>query len=156
MTVRTLLVASSVLACSLTFISLPATNAQGQQNKQPAAQTRDPLAIYKATGISKEQEDKIMALTRTFESTLAEGGNKMIGYMRDMRAMSLQVDPDRKAVLAKQDEINKLNNETSVERIKLMLDIRNVLTHDQRKKLVQLMQESPGKKPAETGGAGSK
>jgi Spy/CpxP family protein refolding chaperone len=68
----------------------------------------------------------------------------MMTSMRDMRTLSLQPSPDEQTVLAKQEEINKVQSEQALERTKLMLKIRSILNPDQRQKLVQLMQQRPG------------
>jgi len=117
-----------------------ASSAPAAPASAPNAQN-DPLALYKRTGINQEQTDKINALTSDFQKLLGEKTQVMVSLMRDMRAISLQVTPDDKATLAKQAEINTLNNEMANQRIKLMLALRNVLTVEQRQKLVQLMTE---------------
>jgi Spy/CpxP family protein refolding chaperone len=101
----------------------------------------DPLALYKRTGINQEQIDKINALTSEFQKLLTAKTQVLIGLMRDIRALSLQSDPDEKATLAKQGEINALNNEMADQRIKLMLNLRKVLSPEQRQKLVELMKQ---------------
>jgi Spy/CpxP family protein refolding chaperone len=53
----------------------------------------------------------------------------------------LQPDANEQIALSKQNEINKVNNQMSDERIKLMFKMRAVLTADQRAKLVKQMQE---------------
>lgn len=145
--------------------SAPASS-QPSANVLPAASApytqNDPLAMYKRTGINQAQIDKINALTAEFQKLLTEKTQVMVGLMRDMRAISLQVTPDDKVTLAKQAEINALNNEMANQRIKLMLAMRNVLTVEQRQKLVQFMNEgaatppTSSSAPADTNSAGSK
>lgn len=99
----------------------------------------DPLAIYREAGIDKEQETKIRQLAKDFEDgqrvRLALIGN----LLKDMRNLQMQPDPNEKIVLAKQDEINKVQAEMGTERTKLVLKIRNVLDFEQKQRLIQNM-----------------
>ncbi len=99
----------------------------------------DPLAIYREAGIDKEQETKIRQLAKDFEEgqrvRLALIGN----LLKDMRNLQMQPDPNEKIVLAKQDEINKVQAEMGTERTKLVLKIRNVLDFEQKQRLIQNM-----------------
>ena len=106
----------------------------------PTRRLNDPLAIYKQAGIDQDQEQKINNLVKSFDVTLKQKANEMIELMRAMRVLSLQPEPDEKATFAKQEEINRLNNEMATERIRLMLNIRRLLTPAQKQKLVGLMQ----------------
>ncbi len=103
------------------------------------ATKEDPLAIYRATGIDKSQEQKLSALLREFQSLTLAKGEVMIRLMNEMRAMSLQATSSEAQALAKQTEINQLHDEMSLERIKLVFRLRALLTSDQKGKLVELM-----------------
>lgn len=59
--------------------------------------------------------------------------------LKDMRNLQMQPDPNEKIVLAKQDEINKVQAEMGTERTKLVLKIRNVLDFEQKQRLIQNM-----------------
>ena len=126
-----------------TFTLSPALGQQ-QLPSGPASGPRDPLAVYRQTGINQDQEKKIDTAMQQFRKLLVEKSHVMMGLMQDMRTLSLNPDPDEKAMNSKQDEINKLNNFMANERLKLMLSIRHIMTHEQRQKLVQQMQEKGG------------
>ncbi|MBX9696424.1 MAG: hypothetical protein K2Z81_28815, partial [Cyanobacteria bacterium] len=61
-------------------------------------------------------------------------------------------DPKDDEVLGVQNEINKMAGEMAMDRIKLLLDIRKVLSAEQKQKLVDLLtQQGP---PPGSGGSG--
>ncbi len=96
----------------------------------------DPLAIYKEAGIDQEQERKIRILAKEFEDgqrvRLALFGN----LLKEMRDLQFEPDPDERKVLAKQDEINKVQAEMGTERAKLVLKIRSILSFEEKQRLV--------------------
>lgn len=102
----------------------------------------DPLKLYREAGIDKEQEYKIRKLAKTFEEQQRVRIGLLGSLLKDMRKLELQADPDEKKALAKQDEINKIQAEIGTERIKLLLAIRNVLTFEQKERLVQNIQKT--------------
>jgi Spy/CpxP family protein refolding chaperone len=125
-------------------VALPALCAEPQA--QPAAHApglRDPLAAYKAVGINKEQEAKLQTLIGDFRKLAVAKSQEMDGMMRDMRGLSIKPDPDEAAVVAKQTQLNKLNSDMAIEQVKLIVRMRKVLTPDQKKKLVALMNGGP-------------
>jgi Spy/CpxP family protein refolding chaperone len=124
-----------------TMLVAPAVLAQGGPPGGGAG-GRDPLAIYREAGINADQETSIKDIVKEFESANSVRIDKMRNLLNDMRSLSLQPAPEEDKVLAKQDEINKVQAEVSNERIKLLLKIRAVLKDDQKKKLVDLMQKS--------------
>ncbi|HEY9784964.1 MAG TPA: periplasmic heavy metal sensor [Candidatus Obscuribacterales bacterium] len=101
----------------------------------------DPMEIYRRSGVSQEQEVRIRQFAKEFEDAARVKEQTMVGLMKEMHNLSLQPDPDEKAVLSKQAEINQLNGEMSTERIKLLLKIRSILSKEQKEKLVSLMRE---------------
>ena len=141
--------------CAISVLALSLLGAQGQPTAGSVAANRDPLAIYKATGISKEQEAKLNDMAKSFQDSLAAKAKTMAECLSDMRKYSLQPEPDRAAVLAKQGEINKINSDVASQRISLMLDMRAVLTPEQKAKFVQLLQQPPGRSAAPGGGKGA-
>lgn len=102
----------------------------------------DPLKLYREAGIDKEQEYKIRKLAKTFEEQQRVRIGLLGNLLKDMRKLELQPDPDEKKALDKQSEINKIQAEIGTERIKLLLNIRNVLTFEQKERLVQNIQKS--------------
>lgn len=113
---------------------------------------REPLSVYREAGIDLEQERKIRRLARDFEEQQKVRLKLYANLLKDMRALELIAAPDEKKVYAKQDEINKLQAEIGTERIKLLLAIRDVLTPEQKQRLVELIQ-TPKNSPAATGSA---
>jgi len=127
-------------------LALPLVVFAQSQGGAPASAIRaDKLAMYRATGIDKDQETKLLALTKEFEEVMLPRTKTLVELLRDMQSLSLQPDPDQSAVLAKQDEINKINGDISNERLKFSLKMRGILTPEQKQKFVQLIQESYGK-----------
>ncbi len=111
--------------------------AQAQAGSNGAA--NDPMAIYRQAGVSQEQEMRIRQLAKEFEDQARVKAKRMMGLIQEMHQLSLDTDPDEKAVLAKQDEINSVTAEMATDRIKLLLTIRKQLTAEQKAKLVGMM-----------------
>jgi Spy/CpxP family protein refolding chaperone len=103
----------------------------------------DPLAIYREAGVSTEQENQIRQMVRAFEAETTTRIEDLRKMLKDMRDLSLQPSPNEAAVLAKQEEINRAQNDIATGRIKLLLKIRATLSKEQKQKLVDLMQHSP-------------
>lgn len=102
----------------------------------------DPLAIYREAGIDREQEKKIRVLAKEFEDGQKVRLELMANLLKEMRNLQMEPDPDEKKALAKQDEINKVQAEMGTERVKLVLKIRNVLSFDEKQRLVQNMRRA--------------
>ncbi len=113
--------------------------AQAQAGATGAAS--DPMTIYRQAGVSQEQEMRIRQLAKDFEDQARVKAKRMMGLIQEMHQLSLELDPDEKAVLAKQDEINSVTAEMANDRIKLLLSIRKQLTEAQKQKLVGMMKE---------------
>lgn len=106
------------------------------------ARAKDPLAVYKEAGIDLEQERKIRKFAKEFEDQQRVRLKLMANLLKEMRQLELLPDPDEKKALDKQVEINKVQNDISIERIKLLLRIRNVMTFEQKERLVSLIQKN--------------
>lgn len=102
---------------------------------------RDPLGVYKEVGINAEQEAKIRQLSKEFEDASRVRDERVKNLMGEIFELSLQPAPDEATVLAKQDEMNKVQAEKATERVKLLLAIRNVLTAEQKQRLVTIIEE---------------
>lgn len=100
----------------------------------------DPLAIYKKAGIDADQEKKIRQFAKDFEDGQRVRLKLIANLLREMRALQMTPDPDEKKVISTQDSINKAQDEMAMERIKLVLKIRGVMSFDQKQRLVQMMQ----------------
>lgn len=105
---------------------------------------RDPLKIYRESGIDSEQEQKIRRLAKEFEDQQRVRLRLLGNMLKDMRSLELEPAPDEDKVMTKQSEINKVQNEINNERIKLLLAIRNVLTIEQKQRLVSNIQKLSG------------
>lgn len=121
--------------------------AQAQAGGTGAAS--DPMAIYRQAGVSQEQEMRIRQLAKDFEDQARVKAKRMMGLIQEMHQLSLDTDPDEKAVLAKQDEINSVTAEMATDRIKLLLTIRKQLTAEQKAKLVGMMKGGGEAPPAQ-------
>jgi Spy/CpxP family protein refolding chaperone len=111
------------------------------QAQMPTSPGQDPIALYVEAGASVDQQSKIRTLAHEFETTARVKVERAANLMRKMQAYSLEPMPDERAVLATQAEINSLQSELANARIKLMLQIRSVLSDEQRGRLVQLLKE---------------
>jgi Spy/CpxP family protein refolding chaperone len=103
---------------------------------------RDPIAMYVDAGASPEQQGKIRALATEFEKSAKVKIERAQNLLKKLQQFSLEPLPDEKTVLATQGELNALQSDIAMSRIRLMLQIRGVLTEEQRVKLVQLLKES--------------
>jgi Spy/CpxP family protein refolding chaperone len=104
--------------------------------------SKDPLAVYRASGIDGEQERQIRKFAKDFEDQQKVRLKLMGNLLKEMRAIELMADPDEKKAMSKQGEINKVYAEICNERIKLLLRIRNVLTFEQKERLVKNIQKT--------------
>jgi len=132
-------------------------NTAQQMNRRRLAQAQgsassgagDPMAIYRQAGVSQEQEMRIRQLAKDFEDQARVKAKRMMGLIQEMHQLSLETDPDEKAVLSKQDEINAVTAEMATDRIKLLLTIRKQLTAEQKAKLVGMMKGGGESQPAQ-------
>ncbi len=136
---------ASAICCMaiLASHSVQAQSQGGQAGSTGAA--GDPMAIYRQAGVNQEQETRIRQLAKDFEDQARVKAKRVAGLLAEMHDLSLQVDPDEKAVIGKQEEINALTGEMATDRIKLLLSIRKQLTEAQKQKLVGMMK---GAEPA--------
>jgi hypothetical protein len=102
--------------------------------------SHDPMAIYRGSGVSPVEERKIRQLAQEFEGAQRVRAKLLSNLLEEMRELELNTDPDPKSVLAKQDEINKVSALMSNERIKLILNIREIMTFDEKQRLVETLQ----------------
>ncbi len=138
---------------SALFISLlavlisPCQNALGAELESGAVK-KDPVLIYREAGASGEQEAKIRQLAQEYEKEARVKVERLHNLNRQIKDLSFEPEIDEKKILAVQDEINESQNFLSTERIKLMLKIRNLLTPEQKTKLLELMKEKESQHPA--------
>ncbi|MCW5824063.1 MAG: hypothetical protein KIT34_14760 [Cyanobacteria bacterium TGS_CYA1] len=110
-----------------------------------AASSSDPLDIYREAGINKDQELKIRNLAKEFEDVQRVRLKTLFGLIEDMQDFQMKPDPAEAEVMAKQTQINNLRSEIANGRIKLLLDIRAILSTEQKEKLVALLKERKAK-----------
>lgn len=116
--------------------------AQAQSLFREPADRNDPLSMFKMAGISRGQELKMRILLKAAREDLVRRGRVLAVLLQEMRGLSLQPDPDPKIVLARQEEINKASGDLNLERVKLTLHMRAILTPGQREKYARLLKES--------------
>ncbi len=126
---------------------VPSVNAGGSTNASGGVNdgvrvtvSQDPMAIYRKCGVNPVEERKIRALAQDFEGMQRVRLKLLMNLLADLRQYELQTDPDPKAVMAKQEEINKVTDQMVVERMKLLLSIRDVMTFDEKQRLVETLQ----------------
>ena len=145
--------AASLTVASLAFAgTVSAQPGGGGSAQNPAAS--DPMYIYKQVGINSEQEGEIRKQVKDFESAQRVRLKLLINLVKDMRSLQLQADPSEEEVLAKQTEINNVTSQSALERVKLMLKIRAILTPAQKQKLVDLVKSSSEQGSGNAGGGG--
>lgn len=132
-----------ILPILISLVAPFAASAQtaGALQQGGATQQKDPLSVYKEVGINNDQEAKIRQLSKEFEDSARVRDERVRNLMGEIFELSLQPAPDEATVLAKQDEMNKVQAEKATDRVKLLLNIRNLLTADQKQRLVTIMEE---------------
>ncbi len=140
-------VAAGLMVCAPNMV-------QAQGGPPGGGGGRDPMAIYQAAGASQDQMAKIRSLADSFNGPQQARAEKIRGLLREMNQLSMQPDPDKATVLAKQNEINNVTAEMANERTKLMLEIRGVLNSEQKQKLVQIMQSAEAQMRQRAAGGG--
>ncbi|MBS1997690.1 MAG: hypothetical protein JSS86_15315, partial [Cyanobacteria bacterium SZAS LIN-2] len=109
---------------------VPPSSAEG-------AVRQDPMAIYRSAGVSVAEERKIRQLAQEFEGMQRVRLKLMANLLGELREFEFHEDPDPKAVLEKQAEINKLAALMANERVKLILAIRDAMTFEEKQRLVE-------------------
>ncbi len=105
-----------------------------------ASDANDPVAIYKEVGISSEQESSIRKMAQDYDQENSVRLQSLGQMLQELKDMAYQTVLNETAMLAKQDDINKLQSEMARQRIKLVIKIRGVLTPAQNEKLVAALQ----------------
>ncbi len=103
--------------------------------------TTDPLALYREAGASADQEGKIRLLASEYEKSARVRLQRIRNLSAQLKEASFEPELDEKKILGLQEEMNTLHTGLCMDRIKLMLSIRQVLEPEQRVKLVGLMKE---------------
>ncbi len=124
-----------IYGCILTS---PAVQAQ---STSPGT-TRDPLSLYINAGANPQQISKIKSIIQGFMNEQDQKAQALWELIHDMHDLSFQPAPSLSVVMAKQDQINKSSAEMANAKVKLMLQIRDVLTLPQKQRLVQIMRQA--------------
>ncbi len=107
---------------------------------QSTGETGDPVAIYKQAGINAEQESAIRKLAQDYDQENSVKMESLAQMLQALRDMAYQKTLNASGMLAKQEEINKLQSDMALQRIKLVIKIRGLLTPTQNEKLVAALQ----------------
>lgn len=105
------------------------------------AQEQDPFAIYVKAGIDPSQHAQITELATQMEQTNIGRSHEIMELIKEIRTLSLQPDLDEKKILAAQNKINDLQGAMAMERLKLNMKVRKLLTPEQRMRLVAIIKE---------------
>ncbi len=108
---------------------------------------KDPVLIYRDAGANNEQEAKIRQLASDYEKLGRVKMERMHNLAKQLTQLSYDADLDEEKLLTVQQDINELQSDLNNERIKLMVKIRNLLTAEQKSKLLELMKERDLKAP---------
>lgn len=101
----------------------------------------DPLSVYVKAGIDGSQHAQITDLASQLEQTNISRSHEIMDLIKEIRALSLQPDLDEKKILAAQNKINELQGAMAIDRLKLNMKVRKLLTPEQRTKLVSIIKE---------------
>ncbi len=103
------------------------------------AQEQDPFAIYVKAGIDPSQHAQITELATQMEQANIGRSLEIMDLIKDIRTLSLQPDLDEKKILAAQNKINDLQGAMVMDRLKLNMKVRKLLTPEQRVRLVSII-----------------
>jgi len=138
-------VPQSIPHVTVPFELVPPSDTSG--NPRAGVISKDPMAIYRSAGVSTAGERKIRQLAQEFDGMQRVRLKLMANLLGELRDFEFQTDPDPKKVLDKQAEVNKLTALMANERVKLIIAIRDVMSHDEKVKLVELLQRANGINP---------
>ena len=108
----------------------------------------DPLVIYRQAGVSSDQELAIARLASDYEKSARVRLARIKNLSIQLREQSFQAELDEAKIIALQEEINVLQSGLCLDRLKLMLSIRQLLSAEQKERLVQLMKEKENAPPS--------
>jgi len=134
-----------ILSSNLVLQAQEANDDAPVRESLTSAANADPLDIYREAGISKDQELKIRHMAKEFEDVQRVRLKTLYGHFEDMQDLQLKPDPTQDEVMAKQTQINSLRNEIANGRVKLLLEIRAILSPEQKEKLVSLLKDRKAK-----------
>jgi len=103
------------------------------------ADSSDPVAIYRQAGINAEQESGIRKLAQDYDQESAVKLKALGERLQELKTLAYQSVLDGNALLAKQEQINKLQSEMAINRIQMVIKIRGILTANQNEKLANIL-----------------
>jgi len=128
----------TLIIAILTLIATPSVVLA--QDSSNAPDTNDPIAVYKEAGINAQQESSIRKMAQDYDQESAVK-LKALGELRqELKTLAYQPVLDGNALLAKQEQMNKLQSEMSIDRIQMVIKIRGILTPSQNEKLANILQ----------------
>jgi Spy/CpxP family protein refolding chaperone len=102
-----------------------------------------PMAHLKELGLTEQQRDRIEAIHDTQRRGGIELRKDLELAQLDMQKLMRADAPDRRAIETHIDRIAGLRAQLHKARVNTMLDVRSVLTPQQRQKLEQLRERGP-------------
>jgi len=94
---------------------------------------------FSAAGVSGAQDDKVMELHFKREGT-ADAAHKRLVELDSALMSNFEISPaDQKVLVGIQKEIDKVADEARIRETEIVLEIREILTPEQRTKLVQIL-----------------
>jgi Spy/CpxP family protein refolding chaperone len=130
-----------IAAASLAAVCLAPYSVQAQPKDF------DPMGIYKEAGANEAQIQQITNNAHDYEKIARVMQKRAHDIQTRMHAISLQPLPDEKAALSTQSELDHLISEISAARIKMMVKARQILTPDQREKLITILKKREAEMP---------
>jgi hypothetical protein len=128
------------------------TPAPPPKRTPPQGMRFDPIRIYVDAGANSGQEREMRRMVRDYELEARVKIGRSKNMLQRLHKLSLEPSPDEQTVIAMQEEINKLQGEIQLDRIRLMLRLRAILNEEQRARLAELMAQTEG---TSTAGSGS-
>lgn len=115
---------------------------------EAAAEKTDPVLVYRQAGASQQQESLIRQLAAEYEKAARVRVERIRNLSKQLTELSYNAELDDKQILALQEEMNELHARVNTDRVKLMLQIRALLSAEQKEKLVEILKEKRGAESA--------
>ena len=95
--------------------------------------------LWGALKLSPEQVEKMKALRKSFSEQVLPLRNELMRKKFELKALWMQTNPDEEKILAKQKEINDLRAQLGEKVTRNRLEMRKILTPEQRAQLIGLL-----------------
>ncbi|HOX43531.1 MAG TPA: Spy/CpxP family protein refolding chaperone [Myxococcota bacterium] len=103
------------------------------------------LRMQERLGLDEAQQKQVEALRADHQKAVEPARAKLDALRAEMQALWQAERPDRGAILAKQDEMEKQRALLREARVDLRLSIQKLLTPEQRAKAAELQKDRPGR-----------